>query len=119
MNPLLSRLAALRRRVLIVEGWRGVTALLSLLIGAVLFAGLVDWTIQLPSLVRGMLLVTIVAGSGLVAYRYLIAPLACPVDNLSLALRVGEAYTELNDAMARTVTFLTGTQGTTHSADST
>ena len=71
--------------------------------GAVLLAGLIDWTVQLPSLVRGLLLVGIVAGSGFVAYRYLIAPLASPVDNLSLALRVEEANPELNDALASTV----------------
>src|SRR6516165_8020968 len=112
MNPLLSRLAALRRRVLILEGWRGVTALLSLLVGAVLFAGLVDWTVQLPSLVRGLLLVGIVAGSGYVAYRYLVRPLASPVDNLSLALRVEEAYPDLNDSLASTVQFLTVPQDT-------
>ena len=107
MNPLLSRLASLRRRVLIIEGWRGTTALLSLVVGAVLFAGLIDWTVQLPSLVRALLLVGIVTGGGYVAYRYLVAPLACPVDNLSLALRVEEANPELNDSLASTVQFLT------------
>ena len=42
---------------------------MTLVVGAVLVAGLLDWTVQLPSFIRGVLLVGIVAGCGVVAYR--------------------------------------------------
>jgi hypothetical protein len=106
MNPLLSRLASLRRKVRLLDGWQGVCALLGLVVGAVLVAGMLDWFVQLPSLVRGLLLVGILAGAGMVAYRFLFRPLSSPCDNLTLALRVEEAFPELNDALGSTVQFL-------------
>ncbi len=107
MNPLLSRLAALRRRVLLLEGWRGVCALLTLLAGAVVVVGLLDWYVQLPSLVRGVLLAGILTGAGVVVYRLLFVPFRRPTDHLTLALRIEEEFPELNDALASTVQFLT------------
>src|SRR5437588_369287 len=38
MNPLLGRLAALRRRVLLLEGWRGVCAFFAALVGVIVLA---------------------------------------------------------------------------------
>src|SRR5262249_42029374 len=107
MNPLLSRLASLRRRVRLLEGWRGVCAFLVLAIGTVVVAGLLDWYLQLPSLVRGTLLVGIVTGLGLIAYRYLVVPLRSRCDSLTLALRIEEEFPDLNDALGSTVQFLT------------
>jgi hypothetical protein len=107
MNPLLSRLATLRRRVRLLEGWQGICALLTVIVGAVLLAGLLDWWVQLPSLIRGGLLVAIVTASGVLAYRYLFVPLRSPCDDLTLALRIEEEFPELNDALASTVQFLT------------
>lgn len=106
MNPLLSRLAALRRRVRLLEGWQGICAFLTAIIGAVVVAGLLDWAVQLPSFPRGVLLAAIVAGSALVGYRYLFMPLRAPADDLTLALRIEEEFPELNDSLASTVQFL-------------
>jgi hypothetical protein len=107
MNPLLSRLAGLRRKVRLLEGWQGVCALLALVGGAVVVAGLLDWAVQLPSFIRSVVLVSIVAGAGVVAYRYLLRPLHAPCDNLTLALRIEAEFPELNDALGSTVQFLT------------
>jgi hypothetical protein len=106
MNPLLSRLASLRRRVLLLEGWRGVCALATLVAGTMLVVGLLDWSVQLPSLIRALLLVGIVTGSALMAYRYLFVPFRSRCDNLTLALRIEEEFPELNDSLASTVQFL-------------
>jgi hypothetical protein len=105
-NPLLSRLAALRRWVRVLEGWQGICALATVLLGAIVVAGLLDWTVQLPSFMRGVLLAAIVAASGLVAYRYLFLPWTAPADDLTLALRIEEEFPELNDSLGSTVQFL-------------
>ncbi|HEY6409709.1 MAG TPA: hypothetical protein VIY29_19805, partial [Ktedonobacteraceae bacterium] len=106
MNPLLSRLASLRRKVRLLDGWQGISALLTLLVGAVVVVGLLDWLVQLPSLVRGMLLVGILVGAGMVAYRLLFVPFRSPCDDLTLALRIEQEFPELNDALGSTVQFL-------------
>jgi len=106
MNPLQSRLAALRRRLRRAILWRGTSLLLTLLVGCALLSGLLDWQIHLPALVRALLLVGTLAGAGLIAYRTLLAPLAARADDLALALRIEEQYPVLNDALASTVQFL-------------
>ena len=57
--------------VTLMEAWQGICALVTLVVGAVVVAGLLDWYVQLPSLIRGALLVGILASAGVVAYRYL------------------------------------------------
>ncbi|MSQ93282.1 MAG: hypothetical protein EXR98_01860 [Gemmataceae bacterium] len=107
MNPILKRLASLRLKVRLLDGWQGVSALVGLVFGVGLLVGTLDFYTHLPSLVRAVLLVGLLVGSGIVAYRYLIRPFAKPCDDLSLALRIEEEYPELNDALASTVQFLT------------
>lgn len=106
MAPLHRRLATLRRRLRVVAVTRGLSAVLGVVLAATIMAGLLDWQLHLPSLARGVLLVSMLAAAGYVALRYLITPLAVRADNLSLALRVEECYPELNDALASTVQFL-------------
>jgi len=106
MNPLQSRLAALRRRLRFVILWRGLTGLAALLFACGVLAGVLDWGLHLPGLVRGVLLVGTLAGAAFVGFIYLIAPLWAKVDDLSLALQVEDHYPILNDALASTVQFL-------------
>ncbi len=106
MNPLLSRLAGLRRRVRLLEAWQGICAFLTVLVGAVVVACLLDWTVPIPSFPRGVVLAAIVAGAAMVAYRFLFTPLRAPADDLTLALRIEEEFPELNDSLASTVQFL-------------
>src|SRR4051812_14818298 len=103
MNPLLQRLASLRRKVRLLDGWQGLCALIAVVLVAAVIAGLLDYMLHLPSLVRAMLLVGILGGACLVVYRLLLIPFSSPCDDLTLALRVEEAYPELNDALASTV----------------
>lgn len=106
MNPLQLRLLALRRRLRFQIAWRGLCALVGLVVGAAVLAGLADWFLELPSLIRSLALVSILGASGLVAYRTLIMPLATRCDDLALALQIEAHYPELNDALASTVQFL-------------
>jgi hypothetical protein len=106
MNPLQQRLYALRRRLRFVVSLRGGCWLLAILVGCAAMGGFIDYSVQLPSLVRACLLVSILAGAGLVAAYYLIQPLWGKTDDLSLALRVEAHYPALNDSLASTVQFL-------------
>jgi len=106
MNPLQSRLVALRRRLRRVILWRGTSLLLIVIVGCAATAGLLDWQVHLPGLVRALLLVGTLSGAGLVAYRSLLTPLSVRDDDLALALRIEEQYPVLNDALASTVQFL-------------
>jgi len=106
MNELQGRLAALRRRMRLVVTRHGLTILLAMVLGCAILAGLLDWRLHLPSLVRALLLVGILGGAGYLAYRHLLTPLWGKTDDLSLALRVEEHYPILNDGLASTVQFL-------------
>jgi hypothetical protein len=106
MNPLQSRLAALRRRLRLFLTFRGFCWLTATILCGAVIGGLLDWTVHLPSLVRAIILVVTVSGAIYAAIRYLVGPLAARCDDLTLALKVEEHYPELNDALASTVQFL-------------
>src|SRR4051794_11591543 len=105
-NPLRARLAAVRRRLFLVVGLRGVCAVAAVLAATVVAAGLIDWRFHLPNLIRALFLVGGLSGAGCLALRLLLRPLAGRTDDLSLALKVEELYPSLNDSLASTVEFL-------------
>lgn len=109
MTPLHIRLAAVRRWLRFVVTFRGLCWLVTLLLGVAVVAGWLDWRVQLPSLVRAVVLAATLGGAGYVAVRYLIRPLTAPADDLSLALRVEVQYPFLKDVLGSTVQFLTQT----------
>ncbi len=74
MNPLQSRLAALRRRLRLVVLSRGMGSIIVLLLAGGLVAMALDWYLNLPGLVRAFLLVGILTGAGYVAFQFLVAP---------------------------------------------
>src|SRR5687767_4037622 len=106
MNPLLKRLASLRRKVRVLDGWQGVCAVVALLLGVTVSIGVLDFFVHLPTFIRAAVLVGLLVGSGTIIYRYLVRPFGKPCDDLNLALRVEEVYPELNDSLASTVQFL-------------
>src|SRR5262249_59321467 len=97
---------------------RGGCWALAVLIGSLALACLLDRSFylrterDLPALLRALLLVAILGGTGFVAYRYLVRNFWARTDDLSLALRVEERYPVLNDALASTVEFLRQPEGT-------
>src|SRR5437763_1084765 len=105
MNSIKSRLASLRRRLWLATFWRGLCGVVALLAGGALIVGLVDYGVRLPALVRALALALLVSGSILVLLRFLVQPLMASRDDLSLALRVEDAYPELTDALASSVQF--------------
>lgn len=110
-HPLRRRLAGLRRRLRIVAASRTACWLICWAVAVFLAVGLLDQRFHLPGLVRAFALVGLLSGVGLLLYRYLIEPLAGPVDDLSLALRIEDRYPLLNDALATTVEFLDRSTG--------
>ncbi|MGL4552588.1 MAG: hypothetical protein ACRC33_15555, partial [Gemmataceae bacterium] len=105
-DKLRGRLAALRRQLRFVAGWRGAAYLVALVLAAVLLVGLIDYLYDLYPLVRAVALAATLTGVGLVVWKSLLVPLARPADDLSLALRIEERHPTLNDALASTVQFL-------------
>src|SRR5262245_35085731 len=106
VNPLAKRLAALRRQLRFVVTLRGLSWLIVLVVGIITLAGLLDWWLHLPGVVRALCLTGALAGGGCVAFLYLFQPLQKRDDDLSLALQVESQYPELNDCLASTVQFL-------------
>ncbi len=106
MNPLQARLSTVRRKLKLVTLARGMSVLLLVLFGSLVLAGVLDWFMHLPALIRALLLVLSVGGS-LVAGFYFLEPLTRPIDDLALALKVEEKYPILNDSLASTIQFLT------------
>lgn len=106
MNPLQKRLAALRRRLRLIVTFRGLCWLGAALLAPAALAGLADWLVHLPGLVRAGLLVGILSLGGTLAYLLLIRPLAARADDLSLALRLEWHYPFLKDSLASAVQFL-------------
>jgi hypothetical protein len=109
-----SRLSALRRRLRFVVTFRGVSWLLTVLLATAAVAGLLDWLLHLPGLVRAVILVGALSGSGYILYQSLFRPLRGQTDDLSLALRVEEQYPSLNDGLASSVEFLKQPVEATH-----
>lgn len=109
-HPLRRRLARLRRRLRLVATARGVGWLLGLVLAVVLVTGILDYQFHLPGLVRALVLVGLLAGAAALFVRSLLLPLAEPVDDLALALRIEDRYPLLNDALATTVAFLDRTR---------
>lgn len=106
MNPLQSRLAAFRRQLRYVMTVRGICWLSAVVLVGTTVAGLLDWRLHLPGLVRAGLLVGLLGGAGIVGYRLLLLPWRDRTDDLSLALRIERYYPGLNDALASTIQFL-------------
>ena len=106
MNPLLKRLAVLRLKVRLLDGWQGACAVVAAIVGVGFAVGVLDYWAHLPNLIRAVALVGLLIGSGAIAYRYLVRPFTRSCDDLSLALRVEDQFPELNDALASTVQFL-------------
>ena len=105
-ETLRQRLAALRRQLRLVAAVRGGGWLLAVVLVPVVAAGLLDWRFHLPPLVRAVLLIGTLTAAGLVGLRHLFRPLRYRTDDLTLALRVEEAFPGFNDALASTVQFM-------------
>src|SRR5947209_996773 len=95
-TPLRRRLAGLRRRLRFVASFRGLSWLLTAVLTTAVLVGMADWRWHLPGLVRAFALTGLLAGGGVILYRFLFRPLSSPSDDLSLALRVEERYPGLN-----------------------
>ncbi|MCX7699536.1 MAG: hypothetical protein N2039_01530, partial [Gemmataceae bacterium] len=100
------RLARLRWRMRLTALVQGICASLAVLLGGALVVSLLDYWLHLPALVRAIALVSILLGTGGALVRWLIRPLARPVDNFHLALRLEEQHPELNDALASAIEFM-------------
>ncbi|MEX1094794.1 MAG: hypothetical protein WED34_02030 [Planctomycetales bacterium] len=102
-----NRLKSARRRVRLVLGLYGASWIVTVVFGAALVVGLLDWRWRLddPGL-RAALALAIVAAGGGIAWRFLIAPLRRPLTDLDVAMRIEERFPEAAAGLASTVQFV-------------
>jgi hypothetical protein len=105
-RTLFGRLSRLRLRLRLASLLSGLGWLVAVLVGGTTIAGLLDWRLHLPPLIRAFALVAILAGAGYILLRRLLGPLWQPLDNLRLALQLESLYPRLNDSLASAVQFL-------------
>ena len=86
MNPLLARLAVVRRHYRWVTMASGLCAILGFALWSGLLVAFIDWYVHLPRLLRASALVGILGGMGALFWQLLVYPLGRRSDNLSLAL---------------------------------
>ncbi|MBA4186463.1 MAG: hypothetical protein C0467_00450 [Planctomycetaceae bacterium] len=84
----------------------GLFAFVGVTVGTVLIACLLDAAFHLPSLARGLALVTVLTLAGVVWIRGVRRSLALRSDAQSIALELEEKYPALNDSLASAVAFL-------------
>lgn len=99
------RFGRLRRRSRGQVVARSITALAAGCLAYVLLIGALDWTVELPAIVRAVLLVAALIGAGWIVLRSLITPWADAGNDLSLALRIERRFPKLNDALASAIEF--------------
>ena len=105
-RPLFERLAGLRRRLRRVTVVRGCCWIAALAVAAVAAVGWLDYRLHLPALLRGLALVGILGGAGVLFVRDVVRPLRGSGNLLGLAKRVESEFPRLNDSLASAVQFL-------------
>lgn len=104
-SPIEARLLDLRRRVRRVLSIHGVCWLLVVGAGIATVSGLADWSLDLSTGVRAILLLLLVGASLWTGCRLLLFPLLLRLRDVDLALRVEAQYPRLNDELASAVEF--------------
>ena len=106
-ESLQARLTELRQRLRQMTWLYGLSWLVAVVLGATLFAGLLDWSIRLEDAgVRLILGLSILAAGGWISWRLLVRPLRRQISDVEIALRIEKRYPGFNDSLASTVQFL-------------
>lgn len=104
--PLPQRLRGVRARLRTIVVLRHGSQVLALFVLAVALIGWLDWTFQLPALIRAFALVAILAGISLFFYRTMLLPIRRNGSLLAIAQCVEREYPELNDSLTSSIQFL-------------
>jgi len=104
-NTLTTRLQKVRRRLRQLTWIRGLAWIVLAAVLLLAASGAIDWLIHASSGLRVILLGTIIAGLGFIAYRYLVAPLSVPLRDLDLALRWEQLHPETGETISSALEF--------------
>ncbi len=108
-TSLKTRLTELRQHIRRLLLLNGVGWLVTVLVGSMALLGILDWLLRFDDTgTRLILSLTVLAATGYVAYRWLLAPLLVKLSDLDLALRIEKLHPDLKDSLASTVQFLQG-----------
>jgi hypothetical protein len=89
-----------------VVAFRAITWIVSLTILILLVVSMIDQRMNLPGLVRALLLIVFLLGLPYLVRRWITVPLQGSDDPIRIALRVEEEYPEFNDSLLSAVQFL-------------
>ena len=98
-------LGALRRRIRLVVLALGLAWLAIATLAAMGVACLADWQLRLPADVRVVLLVGCAAAAGWALWRHLLRPLATPLGDVDLAIRIERVHPELEERLSSAIQF--------------
>lgn len=110
--PLFSRLTSARHRLWFSAILRGLSLTLAVPLLLALLLGWLDWRLDMPALVRGIGLATVLGLVGLLAIRTLLRPLRESTDPFALARRVDRQYPHRRDELTSVIQFLESEGGT-------
>jgi hypothetical protein len=105
-SPLLSQLAALRRRARGLLALRGIGELIATLLAGILVVTLADYLFHLPGWLRAALLIVGVVGWCGLIRRALIRPLRLKLSDQYLAQQIEAKNPELTDELTSSISFL-------------
>ena len=104
-DMLVARISAVRRKQVAVAAGTGAGMAVGafvILLGA---AMLLDWWLDFPVWVRGVILVCIIASTGLIAWRYVLMPIRRQPDDDAVALRIEKARPQFRSRLISSVQF--------------
>src|ERR1051326_7430812 len=105
-HPLVARIARLRGRVRTIVGLFGVGVLITALVCGAFALAMADYLFHIPAGLRITLLILLVIGLAVAAWRMLVLPLTTRLTDQFLASRVEEMNSDLADELMSAVHFI-------------
>lgn len=105
-SGLIQALEGIRRRVRTFALTYGAGLVVTVAAGLLLLAVLLDWTLNLPTPARLVMLLAAIAAFGYVAAKWIIRPLTTKLSISDVAGRLENAFPQFDDRLRSTVNFL-------------
>lgn len=107
---LLGRLRSIRRKIQLLFALHGLGRLMIVLPAMILAAVVLDYFLKFPGFIRAAMLVGLVVALLVIIVRHLYRPLSTHFTIEDVAVELEGQFPELDDRLATTVNFLTGTR---------
>jgi hypothetical protein len=102
---LVARISAVRRKQVAVAAGTGAGMAVGAFVILLGTAMLLDWWLDFPVWIRGIILVCILASTGLIAWRYVLVPVRRQPDDDAVALRIEKARPQFRSRLISSIQF--------------